>query len=136
VRPRGASSLRDQVGLVAEALEQVLKEAASPLPSSAAALVVVALSVVVAASLPLTAAPLNLAEELLVRVAREPLPLFHEDAVEFAPVEPHASTLGTRVDQDLGALGLNQPRAVDGAAERLTPGLATTERVLFHGRRV
>jgi hypothetical protein len=121
-RPRIAKDWKKRLGgLVAEALEQVFQEAASPPLPAAAAVVVVAVSVVVVASLPSTAAPLDLAEELLVRIACDPLPLFHEDAVELASVEPHASTLGAGVDQDLGALGLNQPGPIDGAAKRLTP---------------
>ncbi len=95
--------------LVAEALQQVFEEPASPLLASAAALVV-AITLVVAVAFAWTLPTLHFTEEVLgVPLAGKPLAFLHEDAVELAAVEPYAATLRTRVDQDLAPLCLNEP---------------------------
>jgi hypothetical protein len=100
-------------GLV-EALEKVFEEAASPLLPSAARLFV-AFPVVVAAPLAWSPPSFNLTEKLFVGVARSPLSLFDEDAVEFAPVEPYAAALRARVNQDLASFSLDEPGTVERA---------------------
>jgi hypothetical protein len=97
--------------LVAEAFEEVLEEAAaSPPPAASFLVVLVALR---------AAASFDFAEEVLIGVARCPLALLHQDAVELSSVEPHAAAFGARVDQDLAALRLNETGAVDWAPQRL-----------------
>jgi hypothetical protein len=98
---------------VKEILEEAPALASLPLAAVVvvvAVALVVAMAIVVAPRLGDTALTFDLAEEVVVVVVAGVHPaLADEDLVELAAIEPDPAAFGAGVDQDVGALDLDEP---------------------------